>query len=54
VKRFTKLADESDDVPKLRNKKYSDFKLSKFEWERLELLQAVLQVSYHKSKLYRH
>jgi hypothetical protein len=44
ITRFTQLADESEDVPTLRKKKYSDFRLSKLEWDRLKLLHEVMQV----------
>jgi hypothetical protein len=39
------LADDSDDVPALRNKKYRRFLLSKDEWEQLKLLHEVMKVS---------
>lgn len=45
VIRFTQLADESEDVPTLRKKKYRDFRLSKLEWEQLKVLHDVMQVS---------
>jgi hypothetical protein len=46
VTRFTQLADDSEDVPALRNKEYRDFRLSKDEWEQLKLLHEVMQVSH--------
>ena len=39
------LADDSDNVPALRNKKYRRFLLSKDEWEQLKLLHEVMKVS---------
>lgn len=44
VTRFTQLADESDDVPTLRKKRYMDFRLLKTEWDQLKLMHEVLQV----------
>jgi len=43
VTRFTNLADESPEVPKLRNKKYQDFKLDRADWKRLQLVYNVLK-----------
>ena len=45
ITRFVQLADDSDDVPALHNKKYSQFHLSKDEWEQLNLLHEVMKVS---------
>jgi hypothetical protein len=42
VNRFTQLADDSDDIPRLRGKKYSNFKLSKKDWDRLAIMHEVL------------
>jgi hypothetical protein len=39
------LADDSDDVPALHNKKYHQFLLSKDKWEQLKLLHEVIKVS---------
>ena len=36
--RFAQLADDSEDVPKLHNRKYSWFRMSKFEWDQVKLL----------------
>ncbi|KAG2345437.1 hypothetical protein BDR05DRAFT_946935 [Suillus weaverae] len=36
--RFIQLTDDSDEVPKLHSKSYSDFKLSGQEWLKLELM----------------
>ena len=47
VMHFTQLADNNEDVPPLRNKKYSWFQLSKLEWDGLKLLHKVLKVSHH-------
>jgi hypothetical protein len=45
VQKFTCLADDSDEVPKLSNgRQYSNFKLSNAEWKQLELVHEVLQV----------
>ena len=38
------LADASDEVPDLKNKSYSDFQLMKRDWDRLEVIRAVLRV----------
>src|SRR5260221_12175689 len=53
VTRFTQLADDSEDVPALRNKKYRDFRPSKDEWEQLKLLHEVMQVRHCIHMLYR-
>lgn len=45
VNRFIQLADDSDEVPDLKDKKYRDFRLSKPEWKKLELMREVLRVS---------
>jgi hypothetical protein len=42
VKKFCLFADEK--LPKLKNKKYSDYKLEPGEWEILDLVQEVLAV----------
>ena len=39
------LADDSEEVPKLKNKLYLDFKLSRDDWDRLSLMHEVLRVS---------
>jgi len=46
VTRFAQLADDSEEVPPLRNKKYSWWRLSKLEWDGLKLLHKVLKVSH--------
>jgi hypothetical protein len=38
------LADESEEVPDLKNKSYQAFKLSSQEWEKIELMRDVLQL----------
>jgi hypothetical protein len=43
------LADDSEEVPKLKNKSYSDFKLSREDWAKIELMHEVLRVSQIKS-----
>ncbi|KAJ8516962.1 hypothetical protein ONZ45_g5790 [Pleurotus djamor] len=35
VNQFVNTADDSDEVPNLRNKYYADFRLSRKDWERL-------------------
>lgn len=44
VNRFTLLADESHEVPTLRNKSYSDFKLDRADWKKIRLVHNVLKV----------
>jgi hypothetical protein len=47
VNRFTQLADDSDEVPKLQGAKlYMGFWLSPQEWKDLKLMYDVLQVRY--------
>lgn len=43
MNRFTNLADESHEVPTLRNKSYKDFKLERSDWKQLELIYCVLK-----------
>lgn len=43
VNRFTNLADESKEVPNLRNKSYDDFKLDRNDWKHLALVHQVLK-----------
>jgi hypothetical protein len=43
VNRFTNLADESKEVPNLRNKTYDDFKLDRSDWKHLGLVHQVLK-----------
>ncbi|KIJ50282.1 hypothetical protein M422DRAFT_159906, partial [Sphaerobolus stellatus SS14] len=43
--KFCLLADDSNQVPKLRKKKYQNFKLSKAEWTLVELMHEVLAVT---------
>ena len=49
VDKFCLLADASSKVPKLKRKKYSDFKISLDEWEMLSLIHEVLKVSSYLS-----
>ena len=44
MNRFTNLADESREVPKLQNKLYEDFKLERADWTKLGLVYDVLKV----------
>jgi hypothetical protein len=46
VEQFVLLADASDRVPTLRNKSYSDFQLMKRDWDKLEVIRAVLRVQW--------
>ncbi|KAG2338442.1 hypothetical protein BDR05DRAFT_1004255 [Suillus weaverae] len=43
VNRFTNLADESHEVPTLRNKTYDNFKLNRSDWRHLGLIHRVLK-----------
>ncbi|KAG2755212.1 hypothetical protein P692DRAFT_20717641, partial [Suillus brevipes Sb2] len=43
VNRFTNLADESHEVPTLRNKTYDNFKLDRSDWRHLGLIHRVLK-----------
>ncbi|KAG1812887.1 uncharacterized protein BJ212DRAFT_1482953 [Suillus subaureus] len=43
VNHFVCLADDSDEVPNLQKKQYSDFKLSQSDWFQFSLLHKVLQ-----------
>ncbi|KAH7920372.1 hypothetical protein BV22DRAFT_1021370, partial [Leucogyrophana mollusca] len=47
VDKFCLLADSSSKVPKLKNKKYADYKVSPEEWEMLNLIQEVLKVGFN-------
>lgn len=42
---FCSLADESRQVPNLKGKKYAHYKIAESEWEILDLIREVLQVS---------
>ncbi|PSS37546.1 hypothetical protein PHLCEN_2v622, partial [Hermanssonia centrifuga] len=42
INKFCLVADVSKQVPKLRNKNYSDFAISNAEWEQLRLIHEVL------------
>ena len=44
ISRFVQLTDDSEEVPKLKNKMYSDFELSRDDWDRLSLMHEVLHV----------
>ncbi|KAF5370479.1 hypothetical protein D9615_009743 [Tricholomella constricta] len=43
INHFVQLADDSDEVPTLRGKSYSDFRLGKQDWNKLELMHEVLK-----------
>ncbi|KAH9007507.1 hypothetical protein EDB83DRAFT_2532639 [Lactarius deliciosus] len=43
VNKFVLVADDSDRVPKLKNKSYFDYRITPDEWKLLELMQEVLQ-----------
>ncbi len=45
IAQFTLLADDSEDVPRLRKKTYHLFLLSKGKWEQLKLLHELMKVS---------
>ena len=45
INRFIQLADDSEEVPNLQKKLYSDFKLTRDDWDRLALMHEVLRVS---------
>jgi hypothetical protein len=45
VNHFVQGADDSDEVPDLQGKSYSDFKLSRRDWEKLKFMHEVLRVS---------
>ena len=38
------MADDSDEVPPLKRKRYADFCLDRKDWERMKLMKEVLQV----------
>jgi len=44
INRFVQIADDSDEVPDLTGKSYSDFKLNKKDWDKIALVHEVLQV----------
>jgi hypothetical protein len=44
VTKFMQLADDSAQVPKLRKKRYADYKLTPDEWTNLDLLRQILKV----------
>jgi hypothetical protein len=44
VNHFIHLADDSEEVPKLKKRQYSDFKLTQSDWMQLSLLHKALQV----------
>jgi superfamily I DNA and RNA helicase len=44
VNRFTLLADDSPEVPTLVKKFYSDFRLSRPDWGKIEKMHEVLRV----------
>ena len=46
VNHFVRLADDSDEVPNLKGKSYSDFQLRKQDWARVELMHKILQVCH--------
>ena len=43
---FAQLADESDEVPNLKGKSYSNFYLHKRDWDRLKLVHEILKVCW--------
>lgn len=44
INHFVQLADDSNEVPNLKGKSYSDFRLQKSDWARIVLMHEVLQV----------
>ncbi|KIK36239.1 hypothetical protein CY34DRAFT_94742, partial [Suillus luteus UH-Slu-Lm8-n1] len=52
VNRFIQLADDSDEVPKLKGKSYADFRLSVQEWTELDLMHEVLQVHRRHGRVF--
>lgn len=44
---FAQYADDSESVPKLKGKSYSDFFLRKKDWDKLHLMHEVLQASFN-------
>lgn len=44
INRFVQIADDSDEVPDLTGKSYSNFKLNKKDWDKIALIHKVLQV----------
>ncbi|KAJ7106433.1 hypothetical protein C8R43DRAFT_906248 [Mycena crocata] len=43
IDRFTLIADSSEEVPPLRNRLYSDYRLTLPEWERLDMIRDALR-----------
>jgi hypothetical protein len=46
INRFVQLADDSEEVPNLKKKSYSDFKLTRNDWDKITLMHKVLRVSF--------
>lgn len=46
VDKFVLVADVSRQVPKLKNKKYADYRLTEDEWALLQLMKDVLEVCF--------
>jgi len=44
VNLFVELADDSEEVPSLKGKRYADFRLDRKDWERMKQMKEVLQV----------
>jgi hypothetical protein len=44
LEQFVLTADDSDRMPTLRNEEYRDYRLSKQEWERLQIIHEALRV----------
>ncbi|KAI0038375.1 hypothetical protein FA95DRAFT_1505744, partial [Auriscalpium vulgare] len=47
INQFTRLADDSDEVPLLKKKMYYDYRLTAKDWEKLELMRNVLRMAPH-------
>ena len=48
---FIQLTDEGDEELDLKGKSYTTFKLSPQEWNKMELMQDVLQVCFEAASL---
>jgi hypothetical protein len=43
---FVRIADDSEEVPDLRNKEYRDYTLTKREWEKIVIIHKALRVQH--------
>jgi hypothetical protein len=44
VNLFVELADDSEEVPALKGKRYADFRLDRKDWEKMKQMKELLQV----------